>query len=206
MNLEITEPMQGWNCYPIAPMSLESINYEALATNFTDCVSNINIEGNYLFKLLDLDGFLIKGFASKNSQVCNEFSHKVSARTHYCWHSYETPLIKDGKIFGYLNLSFYGPGISKELMVITDLLAFQIIQLFQNVRPQTETPKAKLTDKQVEILKLLSQGLTEEAVASELRLSVNTIKYHKKIIFDKLGVKCSTEAIVEAIRLKLIPM
>lgn len=63
----------------------------------------------------------------------------------------------------------------------------------------------ELTGKQLAILELLAGGLKEEAVALEVGLSINTIKYHKKQIFDKLDVECTSEALVKATRMNLIP-
>ena len=64
--------------------------------------------------------------------------------------------------------------------------------------------KAKLTYKQLAILEHLARGLKEEAVAEVVGLSVNTIKYHKKKIFEKLDVECTSEALVKATKLNLI--
>lgn len=62
----------------------------------------------------------------------------------------------------------------------------------------------ELTNRQLAILGLLAEGLKEEAVADEIGLSVNTIKYHKKQIFEKLDVVCTSEALVKATRMNLI--
>lgn len=61
-----------------------------------------------------------------------------------------------------------------------------------------------LTERQVTILELLAKGLKEEAIAVEIGLSVNTIKYHKRQIFSKLNVMCTNEALVKAMQMNLI--
>jgi LuxR family maltose regulon positive regulatory protein len=62
-----------------------------------------------------------------------------------------------------------------------------------------------LTEKEREVLALLSQGLTNADMASELFVSVNTVKTHLKRIFAKLGVETRTEAVQRGRRLGLIP-
>jgi LuxR family maltose regulon positive regulatory protein len=57
-----------------------------------------------------------------------------------------------------------------------------------------------LTEKEVEILALLSRGLTNAEMARELFLSVNTVKTHLKHVFAKLDVANRTEAVQVARR------
>jgi two-component system, NarL family, nitrate/nitrite response regulator NarL len=52
-----------------------------------------------------------------------------------------------------------------------------------------------LTPRQLEILGLLAQGSTTSAIAAELYLSVETVRWHVKAILRKLGVKSRAEAI-----------
>lgn len=58
-----------------------------------------------------------------------------------------------------------------------------------------EVKTQKLTSKANKIIQLASNGKTEEEIANELKISVNTVKYHKKRIFAQLGVKNTAEAI-----------
>jgi DNA-binding CsgD family transcriptional regulator len=55
--------------------------------------------------------------------------------------------------------------------------------------------RIKLTPRQKEILALSAQGITMNAIAKELDISSDTVKLHKKNIFEKLGVKNMVEAI-----------
>ncbi len=61
-----------------------------------------------------------------------------------------------------------------------------------------------LTERQKEVLLLIAQGLTEQAVAYKLNLSKNTVKYHKKVVFQKLKVRSVIEAIIKALKIGLI--
>lgn len=58
-----------------------------------------------------------------------------------------------------------------------------------------EVKTQKLTSKANLIIKLASNGKTEAEIAQELKISINTVKYHKRQIFARLGVKNIAEAI-----------
>ena len=62
----------------------------------------------------------------------------------------------------------------------------------------------ELTNKQLKILKYSAEGLTEEAMALKLEISVNTIKYHKRGMYDQLCVNNIIEAIIKALKNDLI--
>jgi NarL family two-component system response regulator LiaR len=61
-----------------------------------------------------------------------------------------------------------------------------------------------LTEREKEILQLVSQGLSNKAIAQTLSLSSGTVKVHVSHIFDKLGVSNRTEASVLALQMGLI--
>lgn len=61
-----------------------------------------------------------------------------------------------------------------------------------------------LTDREIEILRLLGQGKSNKEIAQELFISVNTVKVHLNNVFKKLGVSSRTEATLHAIEHKLI--
>ncbi|MDC8004926.1 response regulator transcription factor [Aureisphaera galaxeae] len=61
-----------------------------------------------------------------------------------------------------------------------------------------------LSERETEILKLLSQGLNYKDVAEEVFLSPHTVKTHIKNIYSKLHVNNRAEAIYKAIKQKLI--
>ncbi|MFW6006630.1 MAG: helix-turn-helix domain-containing protein [Halanaerobiales bacterium] len=58
----------------------------------------------------------------------------------------------------------------------------------------------KLNQKQIEILKFSAEGLTEKALALKLKISVNTIKYHKRKLYRILKVNSITGAVIKAIK------
>jgi NarL family two-component system response regulator LiaR len=76
--------------------------------------------------------------------------------------------------------------------------------LFRDPRQQGILHIEPLTDRELEVLRLVATGLTNQAIADELKLSVNTVKERLKSIFLKLGVETRTEAVHAAQRHQLI--
>jgi len=62
-----------------------------------------------------------------------------------------------------------------------------------------------LSSRELEILELISQGLSNEAISKKLYLSLGTVKWHTTNIYGKLGVKNRTRAAALARELKIIP-
>ncbi len=67
-------------------------------------------------------------------------------------------------------------------------------------------PVEPLTPRELEVLRLLAEGLANKTVAARLEVTENTVKFHVNAIFGKLGVQSRTEAVVRATRLGLIPL
>ena len=61
-------------------------------------------------------------------------------------------------------------------------------------------PKEPLTERELEVLKLLATGVSNKEIAAQLFLSPNTIKVHLRNIFTKLEVQTRTEATILAVR------
>jgi DNA-binding NarL/FixJ family response regulator len=60
--------------------------------------------------------------------------------------------------------------------------------------------RGTLSQREVEILRLASKGMSNKDIANVLFLSVRTVKAHLTNIFNKMGVGCRTDAIVKGLR------
>jgi DNA-binding NarL/FixJ family response regulator len=67
------------------------------------------------------------------------------------------------------------------------------------------TNAAGLTSRQLEVLKLLAEGLSNAEIASRLTLSPKTVEHHVSAVLEKLKVTTRGHAAAAAHRLRLIP-
>ena len=65
---------------------------------------------------------------------------------------------------------------------------------------------AALTPRELDVLRLVAQGLGNKEIAAELELSAHTVKYHLASVLAKLGVRSRTEAVSRGIRTGLLPL
>jgi DNA-binding NarL/FixJ family response regulator len=65
-------------------------------------------------------------------------------------------------------------------------------------------PRGPLTAREADVLRLLADGLTHEAVGRRLTISAETARTHLRKACDRLGAATRTEAVARAIRLGLI--
>jgi PAS domain S-box-containing protein len=79
-------------------------------------------------------------------------------------------------------------------------------ELVRALREQAGAPAAgvRLTPREGEVLRLMSQGLGTAATAERLRVSRATIRNHVQNIFGKLGVHTRVEAVVHATQRRLV--
>ena len=79
------------------------------------------------------------------------------------------------------------------------------ITAVENV-PCAETARLKLglSQREIEVLHLMAQGLSNQEIADQLFVSLNTIKTHASKIFEKLEVKRRTQAVERGRQLGII--
>ena len=67
------------------------------------------------------------------------------------------------------------------------------------------TPPPQLTDREVEVLRLVARGMANREIADQLVISENTVKNHVRNILEKLHLHSRVEAAVYAHRQHLLP-
>jgi DNA-binding NarL/FixJ family response regulator len=70
--------------------------------------------------------------------------------------------------------------------------------------PAKHVAAPKLTDREMEVLRLVARGMNNRDIAKELFISENTVKNHVRNILEKLQIHSRMEAVMIAVREKLI--
>ncbi len=82
-------------------------------------------------------------------------------------------------------------------------VARRVIELFREIRPP-EQSDYHLTPHETRLLRLLVEGHSYKTAAIELGVSVNTISFHMRRVYEKLQVHSKSEAVAKALRQRLI--
>jgi len=85
---------------------------------------------------------------------------------------------------------------------MTGEVARKVMQFFQ--QPKQSKMEALLSERETEVLQELIRGHSYLAIAERLFISVNTVRFHVKNIYDKLHVKSRPEAIAKAIKERMV--
>lgn len=77
-------------------------------------------------------------------------------------------------------------------------------KLLASYREPREEAADKLSPREIEVLTALVQGLSNKEIAEQLFISETTVKLHISNVYRKLGVKSRSQAIMHAVREKLV--
>ena len=72
-------------------------------------------------------------------------------------------------------------------------------------KPEVVVRELQLTPRELEILGLIAEGLSNKGIAERVFVSENTVKTHASRVFDKLGARRRTEAVQLGKSWRLIP-
>ncbi len=86
---------------------------------------------------------------------------------------------------------------------MTASVARKVLELFQKQNSQSNE-KFDLSDRELELLRLLVKGLSHKMIASELHISIFTVNSHVKKIYQKLHVHSVSEAVSTALQKKIV--
>ena len=81
-------------------------------------------------------------------------------------------------------------------------IATRVLQTFRKVEKPTNN--YHLTEREKQILELLTKGFSYRMIGIECHISIETVRRHLKNIYQKLQVQCGTEAVAKAIQERLL--
>ena len=84
------------------------------------------------------------------------------------------------------------------------LTEFATLANRDNEERAQEVPAPRLTEREMQVLKLVARGMNNRDIAKELFISENTVKNHVRNILEKLQIHSRMEAVMVAVREKLI--
>ena len=82
-------------------------------------------------------------------------------------------------------------------------VAKRVLRLFRDFQPPVQATY-RLTPQELQLLKLLVDGHHKKTAAAALDISVNTVSFHLKHIYEKLQVHSKSEAVAKALRERII--
>ena len=92
--------------------------------------------------------------------------------------------------------------------LLSPLMASKLLTEFATMarrgKDAEQVPLPRLTERELEVLKLVARGLNNRDIAKELFISENTVKNHVRNILEKLQLHSRMEAVVYAVREKLL--
>ncbi|MGA9747596.1 MAG: response regulator transcription factor [Nocardioides sp.] len=96
--------------------------------------------------------------------------------------------------------------VSDGQSLISPSMAIKLLDEFKQMSrtDRQQVPSPRLTDRELEVLKLVAQGLNNREIAKRLFISENTVKNHVRNILEKLQLHSRMEAVMYAVREKLL--
>lgn len=92
--------------------------------------------------------------------------------------------------------------------LISPSMAGKLLTEFTTLARQADSrvlmPAPTLTDRELQVLRLVAEGLSNKAIAGELYIAENTVKNHIRNILEKLHLHSRMEAVMFAVREKLL--
>jgi DNA-binding NarL/FixJ family response regulator len=83
-------------------------------------------------------------------------------------------------------------------------IASKVLAIFQNQFVKQQQTYIELTDREKDVLRCLIKGMSYKMIADTCDISYSTVNSHMKHIYEKLHVNSAPEAIVKAIKMKLV--
>jgi DNA-binding NarL/FixJ family response regulator len=83
-------------------------------------------------------------------------------------------------------------------------IARRVLTIFRTIRPPPERVASDLTPQELALLRLMVEGHHYKTAAAAMGISINTVSFHLRHIYEKLQVHTKTEAVAKALREHLV--
>jgi NarL family two-component system response regulator LiaR len=132
---------------------------------------------------------------------------KILALSSFSDYAYIRNMLESGAI-GYLTKSDLTQDLVSTIrstMQGNTILSPQAAKaIFSPEKSQTDTTDFGLTERELQVLKLMADGHTYDAITHELHISQSTVRFHVNNVLEKMGVKTRSEVLVLAAKNNLI--
>jgi len=88
--------------------------------------------------------------------------------------------------------------------LIQPVVASKVLDRFAELSRQAQAPAELLSEREIEVLKLIAKGDANKEIAAELHITDSTVKTHVSSIFQKLNAKDRTDAVMQAVKRGII--
>jgi two-component system, NarL family, response regulator LiaR len=123
-------------------------------------------------------------------------------------HSYEVYILCIALIFTglgiWLALKLMKPKKEIETIIVEKNVYQKELTEADKAAAELEKQKLGLSTREMEVLQLMAQGLSNQEIADRLFVSLHTVKTHSSKLFEKMDVKRRTQAIEKARQLNII--
>lgn len=90
-------------------------------------------------------------------------------------------------------------------MVMNPGVTERVVRVLQKKQKQEDAPIEKLTDREIEVLRLMAAGCSNGEIGDFLNIGEGTVKNHVSNILGKLNARDRTRAVLKAIRSGIVP-
>ncbi len=191
----------------------EDLNYKFSALNGSELITQLEANHNIDLILMDIEMPVLNGIETTEI-VKQKYPHiKIIMLTVFDNDENIFNAIKagaDGYLLKEINAEDLHSGILETLnggAAMNPSIALKTLKLLRNpiaIENKSEQEDIKLTQREIDVLEHLSQGLSYHAIADNLILSHGTVRKHIENIYRKLQVHNKLEAVQKAKRNNLI--
>ena len=189
---------------------IEDITIIAEAENGLDALEKVK-QFNPDIVLMDLVMPEMDGIEA-TQKICGSYPGvKVIVLTSFTEDEQVFSAIKAGAV-GYLLKDISPPDLAKAIQAVhsgeTHLhpeITKKLMNQFVSPKSDIEITPDELTPREMEVLQLIAQGLSNKELANKLTISEKTVKTHLSSIFSKLHLSDRTQAAIYALKHNLVP-